>query len=225
MKFRFLFAILPVFVIVAFCGCGISVEELTKNYLAELHNHYFVGSTQNFRVSMWSGTREEPYEPNGVRENLVDFCVLSVVPIGDVNTFGLGYTVEINDKTYNGEFEQSPFDRSLAADLETQISDTDSIFVYIIVDGVSEISKMECISCDFAINNVAALNIAAENIGENILTLADNGNKSIEGYCKIISTDRNLGVYFWYVRFINTDGDDIAIVIDTTSGEIMAKKL
>lgn len=224
MKIRYLFSVLPIVVALAFCGCGVSAEEIAKNSLAETHYHYFTGSTQNFAISMWSGTREEPYESNGVCGNLVDFCILSVVPTAVVSTFGLSYSVEINDKTYTGEFEQSPFDSSLAADLGVQIKDDDSIFAYIIVDGVTEIGKMSCLSCGFEINNVQALDIAIGEVGEKILELSDNGKKPIEGYCKIISTDRNLGVYFWYVRFVNESGEEISLVIDTKNGKIMAKK-
>lgn len=224
MKIRYLFSLLPVFAVIILAGCGISVEELVKNNLAESHNHYFTGSTQNFAVSMWSGTREEPYETNGICENRVDFCVLSVVPTTNVSTFGLSYTVEVNEKTYSGEFEESPFDSSLAADLEVAITDTDTIFAYIIVNGVTEISKMQCISCAFEIDNAQALNIAINDASENILSFVENGDKRIEAYCKIISSDRNLGVYFWYVRFVNEDGGEISLVIDTKTGEIVAKK-
>lgn len=224
MKLRLLLSFLPVLFVFCFSGCSVSMEELAKNNLAELHNHYFTGSTQNFSISMWSGVREEPYIEDGKRENLVDFCVLSVIPLQGVSTFGLSYTVEINSKTYNGEFEQSPFDKTLAADLEIKLSDADAIFAYIIVDGVTEISKMECISCSFKINNTQALDIAIEGAMQDLMTLSNKGKNSIEGYCKIISTDKNLGVYFWFVRFINNEGGEFAMVIDTNTGEIIAKK-
>ena len=225
MKIRYLFSILPICLVFLLSGCTASAEEIAKNNLAEIHYNYFTGSTQNFKVSMWSGVREEPYETNGIRESLVDFCVISVVPQNNVSTFGLSYTVEINSKTYNGEFEQSPFDKTLAADLEIQLNESDSIFAYIIVDGVTEISKMECISKNFGINSTQALDIAIKNYSQEILTLSNNGKISLEGYCKIISTDKNLGVYFWYIRFVNVDKKEISMVIDTNTGEIVAKKL
>ena len=225
MKFRYLFSILPVCFAFMFAGCGVTAEDLMKNYLAECQNNYFVGTTQNFKVSLWSGTREDPYEPNGELGELVDFCIISVVPVGDVSTFGLNYTVEVNDKTYNGEFEKSPFDNSFAADIGVRVEDTDSIYAYIIVDGVSEVGKLECISTNFKIKNTDALSIVVDNFSENIISLSNGGEIPVEGYCKIISTDKNLGIYFWYVRLVNAEGKDITVVIDPSSGEIMAKKL
>lgn len=225
MKFRYLFSVLPLCVAFLFAGCNLSIEELAKNSISEIHNHYFTGSTQNFKISMWSGLREEPYEQNGIKENLVDFCVVSVVPLNGVSTYGLGYTVEVNSQTYNGEFEQSPFDKTLATDLKIGLSDSDSIFAYITFDGVTEISKMECISCNFKVNNTKAVEIAIETVGDNLISLANNGKTGIEGCCKIISSDKNLGIYFWYVRFINTEGQELVVVIDTSTGEVMAKKL
>ena len=205
-------------------GCGQKIEEMVKTSLSEVHYNYFVGQTSNFNISMWSGVREEPYSADGVSENKVDFCVLNVVPnSSDIDTYGLTDTIEINDKTLTGEFENSPFDSSLATDLKLTLTDTDSIFVYIVWDGQTEIGKMSCISQDFKINYSQALDIALEALQDEILTLT-NENKKIETYCKIISTDKNLGVYFWYVDIVNQSGDQVAVVIDNTTGEIVAKK-
>ncbi len=225
MKFRYLFSILPIFMITfLFTGCGTTIEDLAKNNIAEMHNHYFIGSTENFQISLWSGVREEPFEPDGIRGQMLDFCILSVVPVGNVGTFGLNYNLEINDKPYSGEFQKSPFDNSFAAALDFLVTDSDTIFADIIHDGITETGKLSCVSCNFTVNSTQALDIAIENVGEQILALTDD-NKSIEGYVRIITTDRNIGVYFWYIRFINTDGKEICLVIDTASGEIMASKL
>ncbi|MBO5103051.1 MAG: PepSY domain-containing protein [Clostridia bacterium] len=214
------------FVAMVFCfaGCGIKPEELAKNNLSELHLNYFTAETQSFTISMWSGFRENPYVIDGVKQQSVEFCVLNVVPKSGVKAFGLGYTVEINEETFNGELEESPFDDSFGADLEMKVDDLDSIFVYVIVDGETEIGKMTCISNAFKINQTQALDIAVSHLESELLDLCDNGNLSIEGYCKIISTDKNLGVYFWYINFVNSNGVQIAVVIDTTSGEIVAQK-
>ena len=225
MKFRYLFSILPLCVAFFCAGCNLSSEEIAQKSISEIHNHYFIGSTQNFKISIWSGFREEPYEQNGTKGNMVDFCVVSVLPLNNISTYGLGYTIEVNSKTYNGEFEQSPFDKTLATDLQITLNDDDSIFAYITFDGITEISKMECISCDFKIDNKKAMSIAIETMKDSIISLSNNGESSIEGCCKIISSDKNLGIYFWYVRFINTEGQEIVAVIDTESGEIIAKKL
>ena len=224
LKILGMFSCLCLVTICCFSGCAVKPEELAKNNLSELHLNYFVGETLNFSVSLWSGYREEPYSLNGVKADLVEFCVVNVVPKNTtVSTFGLSYTVEINEKTYEGQFEDSPFDNSLGADLEVKVNDADSIFVYIIADGESEISKLECISSAFQVNQTQAMDIAIEAAKEKILTLSDNGNESIEGHCKIISTDKNLGIYFWFVSFINSSSDKIALIIDTTTGEIVAE--
>lgn len=207
-----------------FAGCGVKTEDLAKNSLSEIHNNYFVGQTQNFNISLWSGQREEPYVIDGKKENLVDFCVISVVPKTNVSTFGLSYTVEINEETYNGEFENSPFDSSMASDLKIKVCDTDTIFLYLIANGETEIGKLECISCSFGIKQTDAINKAIEHLKDKIVDLSDNGKKNIEGTCKIISTDKNLGVYFWFINFINSDGEQIAVVLDINNGEIITEK-
>lgn len=223
LKYLSLASCLCLTIIFCFAGCSVKPEELAKNNLSLLHLNYFVGQTQNFSISLWSGYREEPYNLDGKKGELKEFCVVNVVPTSDIDTFGLGYTVEINEATYDGTFEQSPFDNSLGKDLEVKVNDTDSIYVYIIVNGESEISKVECISSNFQINQTQALDIAIEYASEKILTLSNNGETSIEGHCKIISTDKNLGIYFWLVSFINENGDKFALIIDTTTGEIVTE--
>lgn len=204
-------------------GCGgNNVVEIAKNSISELTLNYFVGETENFKVSMSSGLREQDYAVDGVRGDLVEFCVLSVVPVGGVDTFGLEYTVEINEDTHQGVFEQSPFDHSLASDLGLSVADSDEVFVYIILNNETEIAKLNCISSDFEIKETLAVNIAVEHLLPKISALLED-KKSIEGYCKVISSDKNLGIYFWYVSFVNTDFTRIAVIIDPASGEIIAE--
>ena len=206
-------------------GCSKKIEEVFKENLSELHNNYFVGQTENFNISLWSGIREEPYEMDGIKQNTTDFCILNVVPKNKgTETYGLSYTIEINEETQNGEFEKSPYDSSLASDLKIKINDDDSIFVYLVYNAQTEIGKMTCISKDFSISQQQALDIAISNMQNELLELTDNNSESIEAYCKIISTDKNLGVYFWFIDVVNKEGSHISLVIDTTTGEIVARK-
>lgn len=206
---------------IAGCG-GAKLSEIAKNSVSELHVNYFSGKTQNFNLAMWSGLREEPYSLDGVKGELVQFCVLSIVPNVDFEAQAVEYTAEINGQTYSGAFERSPFDRSFASDLKISLNDADEIFVYLILNGETEIAKLSCISSQFAITNTQALDIAVKHFSEQSEQVGKFAD-SVEGQCKIISTDLNLGIYFWYVAFVNAQGERVAVVIDTKSGEIMAE--
>lgn len=220
---RNLFCCLLLFVAVFFCGCDrTSIEEFAKNNISEISLNYFVGSTENFSITMSSGLREDPYTIDGVSNDLVKYCVLSIVPKNGISTFGAEYTVEINSDTLTGVFENSPFDKSLASDLETSLNDEDEIYVYIILNNETEIAKMTCISSSFEIKQTDAINLAIDFAREKLIALSDDKKKQIEGYSRIITTDRNLEIYFWYVSFVNTDGETVAMVIDPSSGEIVA---
>jgi len=203
-------------------GCGgKKLNEIAKNSISELHLNYFSGKTQNYSLAMWSGLREEPYSLDGVKGELVQFCVLSIVPANSSNAQAVEYTAEINGKTYSGEFERSPFDHSYASDLKIALNDTDEIFVYLILNGETEIAKLSCISSQFEIASTQALDIAVKHFSEDAEILRKFGD-GVEGQCKIISTDLNLGIYFWYVSFFNAKGERVAVVIDTKTGEIVA---
>lgn len=217
-----IFLALAVASIVLLAGCGgKNLTEIAKNSISELHLNYFSGNTQNFHIAMWSGLREEPYLQDGVKGDLVQFCVLSIVPNSSADAQAVEYTAEINGQTYSGEFERSPFDRSFASDLKIALNDTDEIFIYLILNGESEIAKLNCISSEFAITSTQALDIALAHFVKNDDTVTKFAG-GVEGQCKIISTDLNLGIYFWYVAFINPQNERVAVVIDPKSSEIVA---
>jgi len=206
---------------VVFVGCGgLGIKEIAKNSISELHLNYFSGGTQNFGVAMWSGLREEPYIEDGIKGDMVQFCVLSIVPNAGFEINGAEFTVEVNKQTYSGVFERSPFDRSYASDLKISLNDTDEIFVYIILNGETEIAKLECISSKFKITSTQAIDLAIQHFTELQDKKWDNGG--IEGQCRIISTDRGLGIYFWYICFLDTDKNRVAVIIDPENGEIVA---
>ncbi len=213
--------ILSICVMLAGCGSH-SVEEVAKNSISELHINYFSGSTQNFAVSMWSGLREEPYSADGVKNNMVEFCILSIVPKGGFDAQAVEYTAEINDQTYSGVFERSPFDKSLASDLNTSLQEGDEIFVYLILNGETEIARLDSVSAKFVITNSQAIDIFVEHFGCNAEVFS-HLNDPVEGYCKIISTDQSLGIYFWYVCLFNAQNERAAVVIDPQSGQIVAE--
>lgn len=207
---------------IMFVGCSSNkLPEIAKNSISELHINYFSGKTQNFDVAMWSGLREEPYAVDGVKNDLVEFCVLSVVPKLGFDAQAVEYTAEINKQSHSGVFERSPFDRSFASDLKISLSDADEIYVYLILNGETEIAKLDCISSQFKVNNTQAIDIAVQHFAQNT-DLLTKSKKGVEGQCKIISTDQNLGIYFWYVCFFNAQNERIAVVINPDSGEIVA---
>lgn len=213
--------ILTMCVVLAGCS-GHSIEEVAKNSISELHINYFSGSTQNFAVSMWSGLREEPYSADGVKNDMVEFCILSIVPKDGFDAQAVEYTAEINGQTFSGTFERSPFDKSYASDLNTSLGDGDEIFVYLILNGETEIAKLSSISAKFAVKNTQAIDIFVEHFASNP-QVCDNLSTSVEGYCKIISTDQSLGICFWYVCFFNAQNERVAVVIDPQSGQIVAE--
>lgn len=205
-------------------GCsGVTIEEFAKNSISERELCFFTGSTENFAITLGSGLREEPYKIDGIHGELVEYSLLTIIPQSGVETYGAEYTVEVNDSTYEGVFEESPFDHTLASDIGISIRTTDEIYVYIIINNESEIAKLTCLSCSFSISDSTALDLGIEALYDKLKVLSDDLKQSFEGYCKVVCTDKNLGVYFWYVGFVNEVGDRCAVVIEPSSGQIVAE--
>lgn len=220
---KYFCASLVLAVVILFSGCGqASLAEVAKNSISELHMNYFSGSTQNFKLSMWSGLREEPYTIDGVKNDLVQFCVLNIVPAVGFDAQAVEYTAEINGQAVSGVFERSPFDKSFASDLKLSLADNDEIFVYLILNGETEIARMECISQNFSVTNSQAIDIAVAHFSQNSATV-ERFLGDIEGYCQIVSTDKALEIYFWYVSFVNSKNERIAVIVDPSTGEIVAE--
>lgn len=206
-------------------GCsGATINEIAKNNLSEIVMNYFVGNTQKFSINMSSGVRENPYQLDGISNDLVEFCVLTIIPNEGVVANGVEYTVEVNEVSYEGVFENSPFDKSLASDLEIALQPADEIYVYIILNEETEIAKLECITNTFEINQTEAVDLAIEHSFDKLIDLSNDNTESIEGYCKVITTDKNLSIYFWYVSFVNTQNKIVAVVINPNTGEIVASQ-
>ena len=206
---RKVFLFLP-FLIFLF-GC--QSPNLLDSHVAEIHYCFFTAQNNLFLVNVWSGKREEPYEMDGVSSRLVDFTLVSVLPLSDEPV--LSCSLDVNGKNYVLSLEQSPFDSSVACDLGFLVTPSDSLVIYLSNNSESEGLKLKCESNEFKIDYKSALCVATKQVSE---FLKDKSEQNFEIYLKIITNTER--VKFWYFRLL-TSGHDFSCVIDVNTGEVL----
>ena len=224
-KNKIIFSFLAVFMCAGLVlgGCQASSLENYKNQVSDIRENYFAGQSDNFYASFTSGMRESPYAFDGISEEKVEFGVLTIQPKQTLESTMLGYTISIDDQKYSGFFEESPFDNSYSADIEQMVDDSASITITI-TDGQNEESiSLECISCDFEISAENALDLAYNELQEDLQALCQD--KGYEVYVKIVADlTQNVQDKYWLVLFYCECGDSISAIISTTDGTCLAKK-
>lgn len=209
-----------------FGGCDQDLNQKLQTNISEFCTSYFIGETQNYYVEVFGGEREEPYELNGISEEKVTYSIVSITPkSSNTQADEIEYCVELNGKTYEGAFDESPFDGTLAADFCTSLKEDDTIFVYIKLRDNTEVAKMTCLSNTFLIEYSTALSNIATNSVNEILSATENLSLGFECYVQVINKMPMLEKYFWCVNIVINNGKILTYIIDIETGEILAKNL
>lgn len=222
MKQKFSFLIVVMMCATLFCACDTDLTKTYISHIADIRTTFFEGQTENFIVTLTTGQRESPYVLDGIANPLMDFGILTIYPKSTVQNSSFTYCIEIAGEAKEGEFEKSPYDSSFAADIERQVPENAEIFVYIKDGATVEISKLECVSCRFAIDSNKAVKIAIESEKQSLTEFLQNSNYEI--YVKVVADNSGeIGEKFWYVMFLREDGKEYAFIIDPNSCAVLAK--
>lgn len=220
---KFLFLI-PVF---AFCfcffGCQQNISNYLKSHVSENCSSYYVAQTNDFSVTLFSGERESNYKLDGVSTQKVDYSILSVKKKSDITFEELDYVVEVDGQTFEGVLTQNPYDSSFEADVKTKIAPQKEVFVYLKFNGTTQVVNLESIFQNFQISSDTALDIAVDEL----LASKENIDDTLDYECfiQILNKDIDSGMYFWLVNIVSSNGDMFNIIIDISTGEVLAKKL
>lgn len=208
-------------------ACGKNSIKL-QDYLIEDRNNLFTAQDSLYCVTFSTGMREENYNFDGVVNNKVEFGVLTLMR-NDSNPLAndtYSYTITINDEKLTGTMEKSPIDNSYAVDIEKKVDDNANINVQINFTGYKFNQNLTNTSKDFSLDKNSALNLANKELKDELKNITSDNNK-IEVVVKILKDFSNAEncKYYWYVGVIARDGQTLGILIDSNSGEIVAKKV
>lgn len=227
MKKKFLLTVLISFCILSFVGCGKSNFDISK-YIIEKRDTLFVANDNLYSVTFSTGLREENYNFDGTVNNLIPFGILTISRLDNQPMANDAYSciVEINDQSYSGFLEKGA-NNSYSVDLEVSATNEDNITASISFTGYTFKQQLQNINKDFEVDQQTALSIAENELKQPISNILKNKNVKIEVVTKIMKdhSSSDLKNYYWYVGAISTSGDSLGVLINTNTGEIIAKKV
>lgn len=222
-----IFMMLAIFVL-GFSACGSTKIDL-NDYLIERRNNLFTAVDEMYGVTFSSGTREENYALDGIRNNMQDFAILTLYRL-DGNTLAKDtytYIVTIDGEQFTGYLENSSVDNSYSADLAVNVGDSAVVNVQISFTGYNFNEDLTNVSSTFNVDSKTAISIASNELSEAINNITSDKNVKIEAVMKVLkdSSTSEAVSYYWYVGVVSTNGDTLGILIDANSGDIVAKKV
>lgn len=227
MKKKFLIMLLLIITVFGFTACK-KTEVNLQDFLIEERQNLFLAYDDLYTATLSSGMREKDYNFDGVVTEKTCFAILTLTRNDSkpLATDNYSYTITINNEQTTGFLEKSGIDNSYCIDLQKEISTNDVINVQISFTGYSFNKDLTNITNNFNVDYNTAINIANDQLKDDAQNLLKNNSK-IEVVTKILCDDSNLDVnnYYWYIGVISNSGETMGVLIDSNSGEILAKKV
>lgn len=208
-------------VMLSFSACGFDIHKQLSTNISETCNNYFVGETNDYYINLFSGSREKVYQLDGISTEKIPYAILSVRCKTARNNEELQFSVEINDKTYDGALKNNPYDSTLEADIETTLANSDVVYVYIKDGDDTQVANLKCVSENFFVNSQTALDIALDEIINQKIEF--DKTLKYECFVQVLNKDASDNLYFWIVSVVSSDGAVWNVIIDTSTGKVLAK--
>ena len=216
------FLLLVVFCVVL-TGCSKDIKTQMAGSVSDVRYHIFAGRTQNVSASLMCGVRENPYAYNGISNKTCEFGVITLNFQGDFSE-GLSFELKVDDYKISGVLEENPYDHNFMTDIKKIINPEQT--VYLTVEGVVNDLLLPCVSKDWNVQYTSVLDIAFENIQEDLALFLENNHFKAECYIKIIhDLSSEEYPYYWYFGIIGENGNKLSLIIDPQTGEIITKNI
>lgn len=215
---------------IALVGCGNNSKNETNfnNHLIEVRNNLFAGQDQIYYATVCTGEREEDYALDGVVNNLVPFGIVTISRLDNemLNMDEYQFTLVVNGENISGTVEKSPYDNTYSADIEKIIPNDAEITLELNIDGNTFSQPLTNVSETFAVSKDKAISIACEQLKDSIKKLSKEEGNYSEAFVKILkdySGDSNR--YYWYIGIISPEGQTSGVLLDSSTGDVISKKV
>lgn len=212
------FFMFPIFFLLF--SCNNSLEEKINFCVSEYRENYFFAKTETFTVSFTDGKREKDYVYNGEKTDLVDYGII-MVKSDQVNGQVLNFELKVNDKTFVGEMERNPFDKSFVFDIETKVSSLDNLELYLV--DFDEKINLVCLSKEWKINCGQALTKFVNENKNQLEKYVTNESFQGEIYIKLVADKNDDNNIYFYVLAVCKDGQVFGSLIDVKTGNVVQK--
>lgn len=209
-----------VFILFGVAGCGKTINNHVKENMSEITKDFYFGENDSVYATLSVGERESSYLYNGQSTESVDFALLTL-------TFKNGSslnTVEVvlNDGANSYDVELMSDDMSV--DFMADIVNLFSFGEAFTLTYNNENVELTRISDEFGIDYQEALNIACENLKEELESCKIYNNFNAECYLRVLrEKENNFDNLYWCFTCLNYEGESFSIVFSTVDGEILAK--
>lgn len=202
------------------CACSDAMEKRKEN-VSELREDVLVYADEKVKVSIFSGTRENPYEVNGqVGKEKTLYTVINVDG-SFADSDDVKYTLYLGDKSYDGFLTKHPFKESYSTELPVK---TLSKATLTITSGQnSNTYELKSVKTDKTISASDALQLAEKRLKKSIKKMEKGDKLNCEIYVRLIENPiSSEGGYYWYVAYVPEKYTVYALLIHSVSGEIVA---
>jgi len=202
-------------------ACSYSMASQIKNNMSELTTVLYAGEHADFYATLTCGLREEPYVFDGHSKESQNFAVLTVTLFNTQTMPTLPYKITINSHVYEGELDRNTLKANYMIDLGISVAENSEITLVFCENEIA----LNCISDDFETNSTLAIDLAIENLNNELIEEFKGGDFNGECYLRILNNPmQNKNVFFWHFSIVNTSSKIIAtVIIDTMSSTILAK--
>ncbi|MGN1227279.1 MAG: hypothetical protein ACI4TX_01405 [Christensenellales bacterium] len=198
--------------------------KLAKANVSEKGNCFFVDSTNdNVNLKVSSGTRENPYNLDGVHNEMKPFTLL-IFKTTLNNISEPSYIATIDGVEYQGVLELNPCDNTYVTDLGVETKNNALISVTVYVNDMEFTFNPSNINLTWGLDFNEALNIGLNNMKGIIEGLIENRAFNGECYVKVISDPSGvLNIYYYYIGIVDISGNIYSVVLDTVDGKVLSK--
>lgn len=194
------------------CGCMARID--LKEYMSEITTLYFEGQNSFFSSSISVGEREKVYIIDGKSGDNTDFSLVSLKFLSPIDEQQINVEISINDKKEDVLLYFNPLTGVFINDLGYALNRDDRVTLS--YGG----SILEFNLQNFEIDYIQALDIAKDELQNEIKSNLKKGELDGECYLKILVSSDNESK-FWLFTLVNLAGENINILIDVHSGQII----
>lgn len=201
-------------------ACGKTLDGYVLDNMAEITKEYYFGENDDIFVTLSVGEREEDYLLNGQATELVDYSLL-VIKFKEENILrAITLVVQSGEDSADVEAEYNSFNNSYMVDIVDDITIGEDFSI--VYDGQTvTLSKQ-----NFAINYENALQIACENLSDELEAQKSYNHFNAECYLRVMSgLDNDFSELYWCFTCLNYEGESFTVVISTADGSILASSV
>ena len=226
MKKRILIAVVLLLALAAaFCLAACDEESFDiKNTLSYDQYMFYFGKTDDLELSVTGVNKEELFISDGKVGEKKDSVNISLRPLKPAMlNYEYSYVLTGESGSLQGNLQKDNFGVTFTAELQGAENIGKILSVAVTYgETTAEVALENAIT---EIDNVRALEIAAETFKEDIDAALSSGGFGRETYVKLVRNDHDPeGGYYWFVSFIADRDDYWAALIDSKTGEVISTR-